>query len=218
MTVALAPSSTTTSERPKTRPLVPVALSRASTGSSTSTPRGTYTNRPPSQRAALRASGRSPKPIRPYRRSRTSASCSTRAAPSSATITPSGSAPRTGAEGAPSISSSCAARSPRTMPGCAEAPGASGSDPDRPRSIGGVKRQASSSPVSSGSEERDAAAASRTSVAQVGCSANRALHLQLDQPVELDRVLHRQLLGDRLDEAATIIAIASSSESPRLMR
>src|SRR5258708_17819481 len=31
--------------------------------------------------------------------------------------------------------------------------------------------------------------------------ANRALHLELDEPVHLDRVLHRQLLGDRLDEA-----------------
>src|SRR4051812_36325218 len=31
--------------------------------------------------------------------------------------------------------------------------------------------------------------------------ANRALHLQLDQPVHLDRVLHRELLHDRLDEA-----------------
>src|SRR5688572_31787494 len=30
---------------------------------------------------------------------------------------------------------------------------------------------------------------------------NRALHLQLDQAVHLDRVLHRQLLRDRLDEA-----------------
>src|ERR1017187_1155336 len=32
-------------------------------------------------------------------------------------------------------------------------------------------------------------------------SAYAADHLQLDQAVELDRVLHRQLLGDRLDEA-----------------
>src|SRR5919201_4718265 len=32
-------------------------------------------------------------------------------------------------------------------------------------------------------------------------SANRTLHLQLDQAVHLDRVLHRQLLDDRLDEA-----------------
>ena len=31
--------------------------------------------------------------------------------------------------------------------------------------------------------------------------ADRALHLQLDQPVQLDRVLHRQLLDDRLDKA-----------------
>src|SRR4051794_9321254 len=33
------------------------------------------------------------------------------------------------------------------------------------------------------------------------CSTNTAFHLQLDQPVHLDRVLERQLLGDRLDEA-----------------
>src|SRR5215470_12002378 len=42
---------------------------------------------------------------------------------------------------------------------------------------------------------------SASHVGSVATSANRALHLQLDQPVELDRVLHRQLLGDRLDEA-----------------
>src|SRR4051794_7231402 len=32
-------------------------------------------------------------------------------------------------------------------------------------------------------------------------SANGAFHLELDQPVHLDRVLHRELLDDRLDEA-----------------
>src|SRR3954469_1338092 len=32
-------------------------------------------------------------------------------------------------------------------------------------------------------------------------SANGALHLELDEAVHLDRVLHRQLLDDRLDEA-----------------
>ena len=31
--------------------------------------------------------------------------------------------------------------------------------------------------------------------------ADRAFHLELDQAVQLDRVLQRQLLGDRLDEA-----------------
>src|SRR4051794_2142322 len=35
----------------------------------------------------------------------------------------------------------------------------------------------------------------------VAALANRTLHLQLDQPVHLDRVLHRELLHDRLDEA-----------------
>src|SRR5437867_10915338 len=32
-------------------------------------------------------------------------------------------------------------------------------------------------------------------------SADRALHLELDQTVHLDRVLERELLRDRLDEA-----------------
>src|SRR3990172_12005910 len=36
--------------------------------------------------------------------------------------------------------------------------------------------------------------------AATGASADAALHLQLDEPVELDGVLHRQLLDDRLDE------------------
>src|SRR6266516_4619933 len=49
-------------------------------------------------------------------------------------------------------------------------------------------------------------ARSRRAVSQAGsesvnASANRALHLELDQPVHLDRVLHRELLDDRLDEA-----------------
>src|SRR3954451_15804506 len=34
---------------------------------------------------------------------------------------------------------------------------------------------------------------------EVVALANRALHLQLDEAVHLDRVLHRQLLDDRLD-------------------
>src|SRR6185312_7623284 len=50
-----------------------------------------------------------------------------------------------------------------------------------------------------------AAARSRRAASQLGCSkvalANGPLHLQLDQAVHLDRVLHRQLLRDRLDEA-----------------
>src|SRR5215207_808827 len=54
-----------------------------------------------------------------------------------------------------------------------------------------------------------AAPSRRRSVSQMGSaaaeaaadSANRALHLQLDQAVHLDRVLHREFLSDRLDEA-----------------
>src|ERR1035437_3368948 len=48
---------------------------------------------------------------------------------------------------------------------------------------------------------RRAARNSGSAVAVADASANRALHLELDQPVHLDRVLHRKLLGDRLDEA-----------------
>ena len=49
-------------------------------------------------------------------------------------------------------------------------------------------------------------------------SADCSFHLQLDQPVQFQRVLHRELAGARLDEAAAIIAIASSSVMPRLIR
>src|SRR6478672_3414896 len=50
------------------------------------------------------------------------------------------------------------------------------------------------------------AARSRSSAtrleAAVAALPNRALHLQLDQAVHLDRVLHRQLAGEGLDEPA----------------
>src|ERR1700754_4294235 len=39
-------------------------------------------------------------------------------------------------------------------------------------------------------------------VASLAPLADSSFHLQLDQAVELQRVLHRQFLGDRLDEAA----------------
>src|SRR5271170_6089124 len=62
----------------------------------------------------------------------------------------------------------------------------SGSRPAR-----SVKRQASSRLVGTGSSAYRAAASAL---------ANRPFHLELDQPVHLDGVLERQLLGDRLDE------------------
>ena len=61
----------------------------------------------------------------------------------------------------------------------------------------GVPRKAGSS----SSATRARAASRRASRVVAVTSANRALHLQLDQAVHLDRVLHRQLLDDRLDEA-----------------
>src|SRR4051812_45616534 len=66
-------------------------------------------------------------------------------------------------------------------------PSASGSNRPRSRRVG-VNRQASSRPVGTGN-----------SVIRL---ADRTFHLELDEPVELQRVLHRQLARDRLDEAA----------------
>src|SRR5215218_6313726 len=58
----------------------------------------------------------------------------------------------------------------------------------------------SSEAASSAARERRSAShcGSRTEVCR---SANGALHLELDEAVHLDRVLHRELLDDRLDEA-----------------
>src|SRR5215217_7367224 len=58
-----------------------------------------------------------------------------------------------------------------------------------------------SSPVSAAPLRRRSVSHSGSAAAWAAAnSANRALHLQLDQAVHLDRVLHRELLGDRLDE------------------
>src|SRR3954451_22964987 len=64
-----------------------------------------------------------------------------------------------------------------------------GNGSNRPRSRRvGVNRQASSRPVGTGKS--------------VIWLADRTFHLELDEPVELQRVLHRQLARDRLDETA----------------
>src|SRR5919112_3873312 len=63
----------------------------------------------------------------------------------------------------------------------------------------GVPRKVGSSIAPSAASAR-----SRRAVSQSGgvvALANASLHLQLDEAVHLDRVLHRQLLDDRLDEA-----------------
>src|SRR5207244_2378865 len=68
------------------------------------------------------------------------------------------------------------------------------SQPGMPRNAG-----SSSSPI-------DSTARSRRAVSQAGSATeealpNAAFHLELDEAVHLDRVLHRELLDDRLDEA-----------------
>src|SRR4051794_207016 len=63
----------------------------------------------------------------------------------------------------------------------------------------GVPRNRGSSIAPSADSARSRRVASH--VGEVAALANGALHLELDQAVHLDRVLHRELLDDRLDEA-----------------
>src|SRR5439155_18130622 len=69
-----------------------------------------------------------------------------------------------------------------------------------------VKRQCSSAVDGSGNSSNRFAASSRVIVLMptvaTGVLTDRPLHLELDQAVHLDRVLERQLIGDRLDEPA----------------
>src|SRR3954454_21723932 len=83
-------------------------------------------------------------------------------------------------------------------------PGAAGYASRSSLSIGvnsqpGVPRKRGTSMASSAATARSRRAASQAG--DVVALANGALHLELDEAVHLDRVLHRQLLDDRLDEA-----------------
>src|SRR3954453_9850452 len=83
-------------------------------------------------------------------------------------------------------------------------PGAAGCASRSSLSIGvnsqpGVPRKRGISMAPSAAAARSRGAGSQSG--EVVALANRALHLQLDEAVHLDRVLHRQLLDDRLDEA-----------------
>src|SRR4051795_5451815 len=64
----------------------------------------------------------------------------------------------------------------------------------------GVKASSASEPSSVNSQPGRPLNVGSSSAAGA-TSANGALHLQLDEAVHLDGVLHRQLLDDRLDEA-----------------
>src|SRR3954449_2512485 len=83
-------------------------------------------------------------------------------------------------------------------------PGAGGYASRSSLSIGvnsqpGVPRKRGISMASSAETARSRRAVSQSG--EVVALANGALHLQLDQAVHLHRVLHRELLDDRLDEA-----------------
>src|SRR3954467_9038672 len=86
----------------------------------------------------------------------------------------------------------------------ASPPGAAGWASRSSLSIGvnsqpGVPRNLGSSMASSAATARSRRAVSQSG--EVIALANGALHLELDEAVHLDRVLHRELLDDRLDEA-----------------
>src|SRR5215217_8402567 len=76
----------------------------------------------------------------------------------------------------------------------------SGSAPPPSPSVTGAKASSESEPRSVNSQPGRPLNCGSSSGAGT-TSANGALHLELDQAVHLDRVLHRQLLDDRLDEA-----------------
>src|SRR5215204_5925773 len=98
-----------------------------------------------------------------------------------------------------------------TASACSRAPGSASVGTSKSSSIRSL-RSVNSQPfvfwLGRPSSVARAAPSRRRSVSQSGSaaaeaaadSANRALHLQLDQAVHLDRVFHRELLGDRLDE------------------
>src|SRR5215208_1210746 len=118
----------------------------------------------------------------------------------SATASPGSLAPSTCTRPIGSASSNSAAGS--AISASAGAP-AKASRSNLPRSVNSqpaapLKRGRSSVPLKEAARSRRAA--SHSGSCRVA-SANGALHLELDEAVHLDRVLHRQLLDDRLDEA-----------------
>src|SRR4249919_4334458 len=70
-----------------------------------------------------------------------------------------------------------------------------------PAARGTPRTPAPSRPRGTGVPPGASAACARRTSGWWRCSPDGALHLELDQPVQLDRVLHRQLTRDRLDEA-----------------
>jgi hypothetical protein len=73
--------------------------------------------------------------------------------------------------------------------------------PDRRRHARASRRERRGITYRPQDELRLLLASTRDPASEITRSADRALHLEFDQPVHLDGVLHRKLLDDRLDEA-----------------
>src|SRR5437764_534828 len=165
----------------------PSASTERRRGSASRWPDGTYTRTPLRQFASLRATNGSSTEIREPKRSRTTSPSVPAAAASGITT------------GGPSAESTPGVRPPITP---SEGSYASSSSPER-----SVNSHPFCFCVGSGSSRAKEAPFRRLSTSHSGSAvatgalANRSFHLELDQPVHLHRVLHRELLGDRLDEA-----------------
>src|SRR3954447_9674493 len=211
-TSASAPSSSTTSTRRCSATPAASEIAVSTIGASTFTPRGTYTNAPPVQPASLSAVNTSWSAATTCPRCcSTSSGCDSTASVSGSTTAPSSVPPSSTRPStwprwmAPSGASSSV--STRSTADASPSPGDAAANAPRsslPRSVNShparpLKRGRSSSAARRADPERRSFShpGSRTAAS----SANGALHLELDEAVHLHRVLHRELLDDRLDEA-----------------
>src|SRR4051812_24690284 len=155
-------------------------------GASTRTPRGTHTNAPPSHTSEFQRVNTSSSATTRPRCGSTSSGWRSRATDSGSTTGPSSTA-----EPSPNAPSTWSSRTPagrsNNPSGTADrSPSAGAPNDARSSRLRSVNSQPGR-PLKLGSS-------------RVAVSANGAFHLELDQPVHLDRVLHRELLDDRLDE------------------
>src|SRR5262249_41240852 len=151
-----------------------------------------WTNQPSVKWAALRAVNGSSRVTIVPRWGSTSSGWRSAATTIGSTVTPSGTACAGAVSGARSSASG--------------APGGGAWASRSSLSIGVISQPAMPRKLGSSSVPSASTARARRAVRNCGSWVavplpNRALHLQLDQAVHLDRVLHRQLLDDRLDEA-----------------
>src|SRR3954451_16140362 len=162
-------------------------------GASTDTLRGTYTNAPSVQWASLRT-------VNGVRCVTTDPRCRATRSGNRSAASASGMISGPSDTGSSALGVTASAKPNGTSP---TPPGAGGKASRSSFSIGVNSQPGTPRKAGTSSSAYALAACSRRSarVARVGALANRALHLQLDEAVHLDGVLHRELLDDGLDEA-----------------